>query len=317
MKISIDGGSLVRSESNKYGNQVVAENLINALLKNDTNNEYIVYKNPSSIWKISTAIAEYQNKKDIFLALNQYIPAVHPMRVLSFSHGLSFHFFPDLYPDSARKMEQQVKNMMQISSRIIVSSAKVAGEYANEYGYSKTIVIPFGIPNDMTSISDKRKKGTYFMFVGMNHPVKNVEFVIKAFSSFKKMKAYENYSLILVGNFPDTLNGNGVVVKSAIGRGELKKLYRNAVACLSASHYESFNLPVLEALSQECPVIGLPSAIIPELKKYAKIADTEASFGNEMLNHIVTDPRTRRKEILEAFSWDLYAKRIISLYGLL
>jgi len=314
MKISIDGGSLIRSESNKYGNQIVAANLINALLKNDTNNEYTVYKNPSTFWKISTAIAEYKNKKDIFLALNQYIPAVHPANVLSFSHGLSFHFFPELYPDSASKMERQVTHMIRHSSRIVVSSEKVAKEFKNKYGYSKTIVIPFGIPNDMVSVSSKRKKGTYFMFVGMNHPIKNVEFVLKAFSSFKKMKTYENYSLLMVGNFPNTMNGNGVVVKSTIDRRELKKLYRNALAYLSASHYESFNLPVLEALSQECPVIGLSSAIIPELNKYVDIVNTEASFVKQMVSHSIHDHETQRYELLEMFSWDSYAMRVISLY---
>ena len=46
----------------------------------------------------------------------------------------------------------------------------------------------------------------------------------------------------------------------------------NATALLTASHYESFNFPVLEALSQGCPVIGLKSAIIPEFKPYVNLA---------------------------------------------
>lgn len=315
MKISVDGGALTRSESNTYGNQVVAENLINTLLEKDLKNTYSVYRNPSVFWKLMMGLSEYHNKNDVFLALNQYIPAFHPIRVISFSHGLSFHFFPDLYPDSAERMEMQVKTMIKQSSRIVVSSEKVAEEFNDQYGYENAIVIPFGIPNDMVSECSKRKKSPYFLFVGMNHPIKNVEFVIGAFNSFKKSTGYQDYSLLLIGNFPDAMNGNGVVVKSKIERGELKKLYRNAVSYLSASLYESFNLPVLEALSQECPVIGLPSSIIPELKKYVSIADSEASFVKQMIRHSVNDQKIPRNELLKTFSWDLYAKRIISLYS--
>ena len=124
-----------------------------------------------------------------------------------------------------------------------------------------------------------KAKKKYFLFVGMNHPIKNTEFLIEIFKQFKKNRKFSEYKLFLVGDleqFEDKING--IFSFSDITRTQLRKIYSEATAYLAASYYESFNFPVLEALAQNCQVIGLKAAIIPEFKKFVSLADDTNDF---------------------------------------
>ena len=57
----------------------------------------------------------------------------------------------------------------------------------------------YGVPFDMLDYQEKAKK-KYFLFVGMNHRIKNLEFIIKAFKQFKKNPLFHDYKLYLIGN---------------------------------------------------------------------------------------------------------------------
>ncbi len=85
--------------------------------------------------------------------------------------------------------------------------------------------------------SNRELMNKFFLVVGMDHPIKN-----------RQMLPTGKYKFIFASDVP---------------RIKLRSLYRQALALVTVSVYESFNLPVLEALSQGCPVIGLKSAIIP------------------------------------------------------
>jgi len=95
----------------------------------------------------------------------------------------------------------------------------------------------------------------------------------------------------------------------------LKKLYQRATALLTASYYESFNLPVLEALSQNCPVIGLESAVVPELSSYVHKAKNLKEFVYWMKK--VVNGQTKKidmKRLREEFSWKTYVSKLIETY---
>lgn len=316
MKISVDAGSLSSPKGNRFGTYVFTENLLKALTKNDRENKYRIYTLPPipSFWKPGILFQELFRRKDVYLALNQFIPWVHPQRVLSFSHGLSFRFFPHLYPDSANKMEKQLKRLCQLSSVIIVSSQKVKDEFGQLDCRKVLKVIPFGVPYDMLKVEHRRVKKNYFVFVGMDHPIKNVEFIISAFRRFRSKNKYKNYCLYFIGNFKNYKNIDHIITSDQITRQKLKDLYRDAAGYLTASRYESFNLPVLEALSQGCPVIGLRSAIIPELEPFVKAVPTMKEFIAQMEWCADGRPLVKREEIIQTFSWDNYARSIISLY---
>jgi len=306
MKISVDGGALNPKNSQRFGTAVFSENLVKALQLYDKKNQYYIYTfenlKPKLFWmKGRVSVEEFKQKKGVFLALNQALPLYTSGKIISFCHGLSYHFYPKFYSakDVAR-LNNQLKEMIKRSDKIIVSSKKVKKELVLAGSIkSKIVVLPFGIPFDMKKGGIKKKK-KYFIFVGMDHPIKNINFIKKAFYQFKKDKKYNDYKLYIL-----TKN---------VTRQKLRKLYQHATALLTASHYESFNFPVLEALSQGCPVIGLKSAIISELKSYVNLADNSEEFVKNMKKISIKPDVQLINQLYIKFNWKNYIKNLVRLY---
>ena len=130
------------------------------------------------------------------------------------------------------------------------------------------------------------------------------------------LKKKPDYKLYLVTNSSRFDNFHPKVETVRIqNRSKLKKLYKEACALLTASYYESFNLPVLEALSQNCPVVGLKSAIIPELKAYVSLANNQKEFVEKMLEAADAKSKTiDQNKLRHEFSWEKYIKTLRALY---
>lgn len=322
MKISIDGGGLCARPESRFGNYVFSMSVLRALSKYDDLNQYTVYsfcqkpvelklgKNftykillPKKFWlSLRVSLEERFRQSNYFLALNQAIPKTSA-KTIAFSHGLSFYYHKKFYPDLYSVLMKQLKMMNDKSVKIIVSSLRVKREMEGLFNIKDKIeIIPYGIPYDfLTSKKDKREK--YFLYVGMNHPIKNIAFLNKALNEFKSDRRFSDYKLILVKD-------------SVLSRKKLKVLYQKATAYLSASFYESFNLPVLEALSQDCPVIGLNSAIIPELNSYVNIAKDQRQFVDLMEKAALKETKIiDSKKLRREFSWKKYVERLIKIYS--
>lgn len=321
MNISLDGGALCANQESRYGNYIFSSNLIQALDSYDGDNRYTIYSfcdkpeelellgktvykqlTPKKMWmKLRISLEERVNRQNIFLALNQAIPTTSA-KIIAFSHGLSFYYYKALYPDSYNVLMKQLRAMSKRSKYIIVSSQKVKKELKRILQNPvKIMVIPLGIPLDFLTYKKKMRK-KYFLNVGMNHSIKNLEFLTKAFLEFKKNRRFSDYKLIRIE-------------KSNLSRKKLKQLYQEAAGYLTSSLYESFNLPVLEALSQNCPVVGLRSAIIPEFDDFTNVADNMRNFISIMKK--IADGNSRKidqAKLRNEFNWKKYVKKLAKLY---
>lgn len=330
MKISVDGGALNQKNNQRFGTAVFSENLVKALQLYDKKNSYHIYTfqnlKPKFFWmKGRVSIEELKNKKNIFLALNQALPIYASGKIISFCHGLSYHFFPQNYStNDVIRLNRQLKEMINRSDKIIVSSEKIRKELVsiNQLINTKIIVIPFGIPFDMvdkpTFPRDTAGKKKYFLFVANNQAIKNIYFVLESFDRLKLDPKYKKYRLILVGNWKGFENiDKGVISFGNVSRKKLRGLYKKATTLLTSSHYESFNFPVLEALSQGCPVIGLKSAIIPELKLYVNLVNNLDEFVEKMKSiatKSINLPTGRQGRLYKIFNWKNYVANLVKLY---
>lgn len=342
MKISVDGGALANVRG--YGNYTFSSSLLRSLGENDTRNQYSIYtfgkngkdlvsKNFHYIHSVSpilwmstqVSLSELVSKNDIFLALNQALPLYTPARSIGFSHGLSFKFFPQLYPDSQKKMDSQLYNLLCRSRHVVVSSKRIKEEIDSFYGKSFSIkILPYGIPQifSLRSLRYKRKK--IILYVGMSHSIKNIQGVIDAFTLFIQMsKTFLPFKLLLVGVSHKDLSNyritkeveNHILLESHISQEQLIKYYNEASCLISASYYESFNFPILEALSQGTPVVAAESATIPELLPYVYVAKNNAQALAKSMELAVNEPKNISiKELQEKFNWKTYCKKLISLY---
>jgi len=134
----------------------------------------------------------------------------------------------------------------------------------------------------------------------MNHPIKNIDFIKHAFNELKKDKKYRDYKLLIL-----TKN---------VSRKRLRIYYQNATALLTASHYESFNFPVLEALSLGCPVIGLKSAIIPGLEPFVNVVSNKEEFILQMKKMTIKPTVQSINRLYTEFNWRSYVKNLVKLY---
>jgi len=303
MKISVDAGAVCADKDSRFGNYIVTENLIKAFRLYYPKSKYFFYtfckkpyaKNiqPKFFWsRLRVSVEEQIEKKDYYFGLNQALPLFTPAKIISFSHGLSFYFYPKFYPYSAQKMKKQHKQMIKRSYKIIVPSVKVKKEMYSIFPEIKceVVVIPYGVPFDMLSnqkfkTSNLRFQKPFFLAVGMDHPIKNQNILPKSEYKF--------------------------FIANKTSRRKLRLLYQQAKAFITTSLYESFNLPVLEALSLGCPVIGLKSAIIPELEPYVNLCQSEKELGFilEKAKHgQLKKPNV--KEIRKKFSWKNYVANI-------
>jgi len=340
--INVDGGGLGAEKTKRYGNYVFSRSLLRALRLHDKKNKYKVYTfsppkekklfgenvylnvlRPRRGWlKWRLSWEQFIHPGRAFLALNQALPFYVGGKIIAFSHGLSFLFYPQYYPDSHLKMHRQVDEMVRRADHIIVSSKKVRDDFYQIYGkLNKIVVLPFGVtipkkrnkkpPQALTRYLNKN----FFLYVGMDHPIKNIDFIVRSFLRFKAQKSMKKVYLYLIGvNKKYEQQGENIIVFNFIDHSLLNFFYQKSQALLTSSFYESFNLPVLENLSLKGQVIGLRTAIIPELAKYVFLCKNEKDFVAAMES--VSWGKRKEidlEELRSEFSWQKYVKKLTNL----
>lgn len=177
--------------------------------------------------------------------------------------------------------------------------------------------------NKKYNISNKRK---ILLSVGVRQ-VKCVEDII---TKYRKLDD-DNYILVIVGNYKnnygielikknkDLIDKNKLIFTGELNQSELFSLYNQAFAYIQLSSYESFGLSVIEALSQNTPIIinnniGVADDIDEQVKF---IVNTDAEF-NQCINEIdlnYTNIRELCKGSIKNLSWDNIAKEYYSYYS--
>ncbi len=334
MKISLDGGGIQQERGKAFGNAVYIENLLKALSLYETLNTYLIYtfsdkqhlirkknlifQNLSPTWgwmKLRVPFEEIINPKEVYLALNQALPAYTSAKIITVTHGLSFYFHKDLFSKDFSRLESQRKEYLKRSDIILVSSTKIKKEIRAMKTDAIVHTLTFGIPFDFLTYKEV-KRSPFFMFAGMNHPVKNVDFIVGRFLEFITHKEYSHFELYLCGPFEIyTKLSKQIKSFSDLPRNKLKNLYQTATGYLTASLYESFNFPVLEALSQKCPVVALESAVIPEMKEYVHSTTDQYSFGDSMKKVAMGEIKKNSLiKLRNSFSWKKYVQKLQELY---
>lgn len=342
--VAVDGGALCSPHNERFGTYSVSAGIIqslqntpqeyslriygfNDLLQELVEKKYAHILQPSFGWqKWRVPLEQHLHPTDWFIALNQAIPSYVAGKVISLSHGLSFMKFPDLYPDSYKKMKGQVEEMVRRSEVILVSSKRVKKEFDELFpDHGRIEVVMFGtrssvIASDSAAISQNRllrhfvsrndkldDDYHYILVVGMDHPIKNHAEMIRI---VEKVRETSTYSLILVGAGERQSTDPKWLTRIPHASGEdLAHLYSNAECLLTTSLYESFNLPVIESLSTGTPVVGYSSAIIPELEKYVRVVESVDEAVKAILKKdFVKVPR--REELEKEFSWTHFVQKL-------
>lgn len=176
------------------------------------------------------------------------------------------------------------------------------------------------------------KTGDYWLFGGSFEPRKNIETLLVAYSNYADNHLHPKPLWIAGGagwkNKEITsrllpLEKRGFVRRLGyVPEEKLRELYRGAHALFFPSWYEGFGLPVLEAMTQGCPVICADRSSLPEVAGLAVhyINPARPSEIQSAMSRLEQDPLYRQSLIKKGFaqaaqfSWERTAKQTLAFY---
>ena len=234
---------------------------------------------------------------------------------------------------------------MKKANRIITLSNFSKNEIVKHAGYpeAKIAVIYYGVDHERFKPAprDEKLMSEYklpvdeklILYVGSEHPRKNVPTLIKAFSKLKKVK--EGVKLVKVGsaawkNEREKLLRliyelgleSEVLFLNYVPEEDLPKLYNAADLFVLPSLYEGFGVPLLEAMASGTPVVASNSSSIPEVVGDAGVmVDPNDVDGlAEAMYKVLTSSGLSQKMIqrglrrAKLFTWEKAAEQTLEVY---
>jgi len=291
------------------------------------------------LWsQIFLPIRLYQKKEiNVFFSPAHYGPRFLPVPLVVTIHDLSYLYYPDEF---LKKDLYQLKNWTKYSiekaKNIIAVSNTTKKDLMNLYQVpdKKVEVIYNGFEKVKSSVIPKLKiKETakpYLLYVGTLQPRKNIGTLLKAFYKFNQI--YPEYELIVAGKkgwlyekifeqAADLGLEDKVFFTDYISDYQLIYLYENAFCLVMPSLYEGFGIPILEAMSFNCPVLSSFASSLPEVggeacfyfdplnvnelvEKLLKLKNSQ-QFREELIK--------KGKERVKQFSWKKCAEKTLAV----
>lgn len=279
----------------------------------------------------------------------QYIlPIFVPRRtkILLHIHDVSFRAYPELISWLDRFfLTLFIPAALKRADRILVPSQFTSDEVVRYYSVpqEKVTVIANAIGTDflMTPENDLaaiRKKYVlperFILYVGTLQPRKNVPLLIRAFGEVRKR--LPDVRLVLVGNrlghhfdrgideaITDLGLEESVFFPGYIDDRDLSGVMRMAAVFAFPSLYEGFGIPLLEAMSQEVPVVASDIPCLHEVAGEAALYFDPNSIASceEKLYTLLTDRErqlngiSQGKDRLSLFSWKKSALVLDRVYA--
>lgn len=250
-------------------------------------------------------------------------------------YDMIHELFPDSFPehDSTSKYKHDAVNR---ADHIICISNSTKNDLAELYGIPESKLSVVHLASDINFSSELNKSLTriskpFILFVGRRHGYKNFDTFITSIALSRRLKA--DFNIVCFGGGSFTIEEitkfhslgfkNNQVLHTAGDDNLLSELYSSARVFVFPSRYEGFGLPLLEAMSNCCPVI------CSNLSSFPEVAEDAASYFDpnnvDEMSHVIesvvySESKIRELERLgtarsRIFSWDLCAAKTAAIYN--
>lgn len=229
-------------------------------------------------------------KADVVFSPTHYIPRfTNVLRVMAIM-DLSYLTYPQLF---------KKKDLHQLVHWTAYAAAHAAGICTISEFSKRAIIEAYNVPPDKVHVTypgfsmdvshidqDIHKKfkirPSFILSVGTIQPRKNYSVLIEAFAKYLHTTGDKDTDLVIVGKkgwlYEPILKApklfgveERVKFLSFVPDADLPSLYKKALCFALPSLYEGFGLPVLEAMTMECPVVVSNTSSLPEIAGQAGI----------------------------------------------
>jgi len=316
---------------------------LSAKLGNNFSN--IVVKPKKGFLKFWLPLSFLVKRYDCYLGLSQALPWFHPFRSIVFIHDLAYEVYPECFIDCYDKISAQTKKAALESDKIIVFSSQTVSDLKRLYNINEGKIkiikqgvdLQFRLVEPEVSFRVVKKYNLpekFFLYVGAFKKIKNIPFLIKGFCHFAKRNK-KKYRLVLCGSDYWLDDDIGRVIKKekaeriVINLGylpdnDLVGLYNRAAGFVSASLYEGFGQPVLEAASCGClPIVSDILTHRENLKQdgiYFDLDKKEDLSGvlEKVANMSMKEKEERSKALVARagkFKWSNFVEKLLKVFN--
>lgn len=275
-----------------------------------------------------------RHKPDLFFSTDGWMPLNTQVPIVNTIHDLCFEHFPNDLPFWVRTYYRYFfPKFAKRADRIATVSQYSKNDLVNTYGVNpdKIDIVydgcneMYGTCNDLEKESVRKKycQGRpYFVFVGAQHPRKNIANLFQAFDRFRK-KADSSVKLLMVGKkrrwtpqidkvYQEMSYKNDVVFTGWVPSAELRAILASALAMVYISYFEGFGIPILEGFYAQIPVITSNVTSMPEVSGDAALLVDPFSIESiaAALHLVASDEKLRQLLVQKGnlrkqeFSWD-------------
>ena len=338
MIVGIDGTPAVRQHLT--GTEVYARSIIDALSASRGNRTLRVYANavdappwlPAGVewrgipfprlwthWRLRQALR--RERPDVAFIPSHVLPVALGLRSVVTIHDLGHRHEPRSYSRTARwYLEATTRYAARRANRLIAVSQSTADDLTQLYGVpgGRIAVVHSGVdarmrPQDPSRVAEVLERlkigGAYFLYVGRNHPRKNLTMLRGAFDEARRRGL--DAELVLAGPGHDVASAGSATVLPYVPADDLPALYAGAIALTLPSRFEGFGFPALEAMACGTAVIASTAGALPEIVGTAGVllSPDDAGAWSQAMLELASDGALQRRLIESGrarsaeFSW--------------
>ena len=289
-------------------------------------------------WAHALNSGEFPDQPDLVHSTSFQAPRIKHAPLIFTLFDLSFWAVPDFTTDEIRvHCQRGVLDALENAAGLIFTSEHARGEFNRflpQFRRQKkiaTAVTPLASRWPVVA-HPASGMGQYWLYVGSQEPRKNISGLLDAYERYLNEHA-NPLPLWLVGGVGwkneswqprlERLEERNLVRRLGYVPDEaMPDLYRRATALVFPSWYEGFGLPILEAMTQGCPVICSDRASMPE------VGGDAVHYVNPAASASITDAmfklegdRLYRSSLIERglrqaakFSWKQTANLTLAFY---
>jgi hypothetical protein len=284
---------------------------------------------------------------DVIHYQNNYAPLLKgKSKKIVTVHDLGVFLFPDTVPTVYVKYNQHsIKKVFERADLVITPSQSVKNEVLERFSFAKVdkiFVCNDGIRDvflnkskNNSEISERYsiEPFSYFFFLGSLSRRKNLKFILEVFIKAKKNKLISEETLLVLGgqtwwgagDFKHLLKQEyGIKTLGYLKDEDILWLYRNCKSFVFPSLYEGFGMPIIEAMSQNIPIIisNIPTSIELNRKHNNQMFGFDLNDEEQGMNILKTldkDFASIKRSLnygdLSQYSFDNVAKKHLEIYS--